>query len=282
MEALDLRDESETIPSVSTAVRNLISRHSQEVREGTDNTVPRIGNSLKKTFKEFFIAEATTIFDFLDKPLEGNKTLSQSYQILKRFGKGEYTGNKNKLKDLVLDTDCSEALEGLNLSLISTAPKPLTQWIQNTRSILEQWKLATTEFSQAEKHLQEHMKVFDEVNKRITNITQLPHADGYEEIILATEVYLKSIFEKHHIEANYNEVIKALKKIVVLTDAMNTIRHMINSSTEPTCSVCFQEPVGIVSIPCGHTFCVTCGSKQITTCYICRVAVKERIKIYFS
>lgn len=281
MEPLDLRDESETIPSVSTAIRNLISRNSQEVRESTDS-FPRIGNSLKKTFKEFFIAEATTIFEFLDKPVADNKTLSQSYQILKRFGKGEYTGNKNKLKDLVLDTDCSETLESLNLSLTSTASKPLNQWIQNTRSILEQWKIATQEFSEAEKHLQEHMKIFDEVNKRITNITQLPQADGYEEIVHATEVYLKSIFEKHHIEDNYKELIKALKKIVVLTDAMNTIRHMINSSTEPTCSVCFQEPVGIVSIPCGHTFCVTCGSKQITTCYICRVGVKERVKIYFS
>jgi len=282
LEAYDLREDSENIPSVSTAIRNLVTRHSQEIRENVDTSVPRIGNSMKKTFRDFFMNEASTIFDFLEKPLSENKTLSQSYQILKRFGKGEYSGNKNKIKDLVLDTDCTEALEELNTSINSTATKPLTQWIQNTKTILEQWKIATNQFSVAEKRLQEHMKIFDEVTKRITNITQLPQADGYSELVSATEIYLKSMFEKHHIETNYNEVVKALKKIVVLTDSMNSIRHMINSSSEPLCSVCFQEPVGLVSVPCGHTFCTSCGGKQVTTCYICRVTVKERVKIYFS
>ena len=63
---------------------------------------------------------------------------------------------------------------------------------------------------------------------------------------------------------------------------MATIRQMINVSTEPLCSICFNDVVSLVSIPCGHTFCTSCGGKQITSCYICRVHVRERIKIYFS
>jgi len=279
---MSLREDSEQLPSTSGAIRNLVARHTQEIRESIEPLVPRIGNSIRKSFRDFFLKEATTIFEFLDKPLGDNKVLYQSYQILKKFGKGDYIGNKNKLRDLVIDIDCSETLQEIQKQLKSISDSPFTEWIQNTRIILEQWKKATADFSLAESQLQEKMKIFDEITKRVQTINQLPSSEGYEGLIKATEVYLKSVFEDNKIEAVYNEIVKHLKKIVILTDAMSTIRQMINVSAEPLCSICFQDIVSVVSIPCGHTFCASCGGKQITNCYICRVPVKDRNKIYFS
>ena len=274
-------EELEQLPSVSGAVKNLIARHTQELRESVE-PFPRIGNSVRKAFREFFIKEATTIFDFLDKPLGENKALSQSYLILKKFGRGEYIGNKNKLRDLVLNIDCSETLQEIQTLLKSSSETPFNEWVMNTRTILEQWKKATADFSVAEKQLQERLQVFDELTKRIQTIIVLPPSEGYEGLTKATEVYLKAVFEENKIETIYNEIIKHLKKIVVLTDAMATIRQLLNVSTEPMCSICFEDLVSIVSVPCGHTFCVTCGGKQVNNCYICRVPVRERVKIYFS
>ena len=282
IEPMTIRDDSENIPSASGAVKNLIVRHTQEIREGIESIVPRVGNSARKAFREFFIKEATTIFDFLDKPFADNKVLYQSYNILKKFGKGEYIGNKNKLRDLVLDIDCSECLNEIQNHLKISSENPFTEWIQNTRSILEQWKKATTEYSASEKLLQEKMHIFDEITKRVQTIIHLPPSEGYDGLINATEIYLKSVFEENKIEEEYNQIIKHLKKIVILTDSMATIRQMINVSTEPLCSICFNDVVSIVSVPCGHTFCTCCGGKQITNCYICRIPVKDRIKIYFS
>jgi len=275
-------DEPEQLPSLSGAVKNLILRHTQEIRESVEPIVPRIGNSVRKAFREFFVKEATTIFDFLDKPLGENKALSQSYQILKRFGRGDYVGNKNKLRDLVLNIDCSEPFQEIQSLLQGSSETPFNEWVMNTRSILDQWKRATADFSIAEKHLQERLQVFDELTKRVQTIILLPPSEGYEGITKATEIYLKASFEENKIEDIYNEIIKHLKKIVILTDAMATIRQMINVSTEPMCSICFQDVVSLVSIPCGHTFCATCGGKQVNSCYICRVPVRERVKIYFS
>jgi Zinc finger, C3HC4 type (RING finger) len=274
-------EEPEQLPSVSGAVKNLIVRHTQELRESVEQ-LPRIGNSVRKAFREFFVKEATTIFDFLDKPLGENKALSQSYQILKRFGRGEYIGNKNKLRDLILNIDCSETIQEIQNLLQGSSETPFNEWVKNTRIILEQWKKATTEFSVAEKHLQERLQVFDELSKRVQTIILLPPSEGYEGLTKATEVYLKGVFEENKIETIYNEIIQHLKKIVVLTDAMATIRQLLNVSTEPMCSICFEDTVSIVSIPCGHTFCNSCGGKQVNTCYICRVPVRDRVKIYFS
>ena len=274
-------EEPEQLPSISSAVKNLIARHTQELRESVE-PFPRIGNSVRKAFRDFFIKEATTIFDFLDKPLGENKPLSQSYQILKRFGRGEYIGNKNKLRDLVLNIDCSETVKEIQALLQDSSETPFKTWVQNTRIILEQWKKATADFSVAEKLLQERLQIFDELSKRVQTIIHLPPSEGYEGLTKATESYLKAAFEENKIESIYNDIVIHLKKIVVLTDAMATIRQMINVSTEPMCSICFEGLVSIVSVPCGHTFCNSCGGKQVTNCYICRVPVRERVKIYFS
>jgi hypothetical protein len=274
-------EEPEQLPSVSGAVKNLIARHTQELRESVE-PLPRIGNSVRKAFREFFVKEATTIFDFLDKPLGENKALSQSYQILKRFGRGEYIGNKNKLRDLILNIDCSETIQEIQTLLQGSSETPFNEWVMNTRTILEQWKKATADFSVAEKQLQERLQVFDDLSKRVQTIILLPPSEGYEGLTKATEVYLKAVFEENKIEAIYNEIIKHLKKIVVLTDAMATVRQLLNVSTEPMCSICFEDLVSLVSVPCGHTFCATCGGKQVTNCYICRIPVRERVKIYFS
>jgi hypothetical protein len=273
-----LEEEKEhSLPSVNTAVKNLISRHSQEIREVVDIIVPRIGPSAKKLFREFYMKEATNIFNFLDNPISENQTISQAYQIIKRFGKGEYIGNKNKLRDLVLDISCNETI-----SLIEESIGSFSDWIIKTRNILDLWKQVTTDFSIAENRLKSRIVIFDDLAKKVQTLLQLPNIEGYEEMLNSSETYIRNIFEEHQIENEYNEFIKVLKKIVILTDAIYSIRQMVNASTDPVCSVCFHDPVNIVSIPCGHTFCTQCGGKQLTNCYICRMPVRDRIKIYFS
>lgn len=285
IEPICVKDEQEQLPSISGATKNLLIRHTQELRESIDPVIPRVGNSGRKAFRDFFMKESTTIFDFLDKPFGDNKVLFQSYSILKKFGKGDYTGNKNKLRDLILDIDCSETLQEIQQKLRNcpvNSETPFTEWIQNTRSILEQWKKATSDFSLAEAQLQIKMTLFDDITKRVQTIMHLPSSEGYDELVKSTEKYLKGVFEDNKIEENYNDIIKHLKKIVILTDAMAIIRQIVNVSTEPLCSICFQDVVSIVSVPCGHTFCISCGGKQVTNCYICRIPVKDRMKIFFS
>jgi len=273
----------ETLPSISTAIKNLTIRHAQEIRETTEPAQPRIGQNVKKAFRDFFIRESTTIFEFLERPITDAQTVGQAYQILKRFGKGEYTGNKNKLRDLILDVSSNEIYYSIQSSLQTcTQDNTLLQWIQQTRIIIDQWRKATIEYSDAERKLQEHCVIFDDIYKRTQTLLQLPISDGYEDMIESTQKYLKHTFEKHSIEQDYNKLIEALKKITILTDMFSTIRQMVNSSSEPLCSICIQNIVGFVSIPCGHTFCESCSNRQTMTCYICRVSVRERIKIYFS
>ena len=279
---LEEASSNEPLPSITIAVHNLTARHVQEIRDSIEPTQPRIGHNVKKLFRDFYIRVATTIFDFLDKPISESKNVSQAYQILKRFGKGEYNGNKNKIRDLILDVSSNEIIQNINNLLQETSQMSLSQWIQQTRIIVEQWKKATVEYSNAEKKLSEHCNAFDEIYKHIQLMLQLPPSEGYEELLGSSESYLKKIFDSHSIEEDYLELVRILKKITILTDAFSSIRQLVNASAEPLCSICITNIVGLVSIPCGHTFCSSCCGRQSMTCYICRVPVRDIIKIYFS
>ena len=280
------KEDSHTLPSVATAVRNLTARHTHDIRETVQETVPRVGQqySVKKAFREFYIKESAYVFEFLDRPLLANQPLFQSQQIVKRFGKGEYNGNRNKYRDLVLDCSCTEIVAEIQQA-IQTAEKvsdPFGSWVSQTRILLDLWRQAMTEYSAAEAKLKIHLGIFDDIYKRVSTLLQLPNGENYEPLVKATEDYLRSVFQEHSIEAEYVETIRALKKIVILTDVLGAIRQMVNANTEPLCSVCIHEPVSLATIPCGHTFCSGCGARQLTTCYICRTPITNRQKIYFS
>jgi len=277
--------QDQGLPSTATALRNLLTRHGQEIREATDG-LPKVGqHSAKKAFREFYLRESAHIFEFLDRPLLPTQTLTQSQQLLKRFGKGEYTGNKNKYRDLVLDCSCNEVLTQIQDAITAvTSPEklPFSNWVRQTRAILEQWRMATQEYSTAEQKLKQEMAVFDDIQKRATSLLQLPQTEGYEQLTAATEAYMKHLFEEHKIESTYQECITALKKIVILSDALGSIRQMVNASSEPLCPICFKDVVSMACVPCGHTLCAACSQKQTVSCFVCRSAMTTRVKIFFS
>jgi len=280
------KEEAQSLPSVATAVKNLIARHTHDIRHTVQETITHVGQqySVKKAFREFYVKESAYVFEFLDKPLLANQPLFQSQQIVKRFGKGEYNGNRNKYRDLVLDCSCTEIVAEIQQA-IQTAEKvsdPFGSWVSQTRTLLDLWRQAMAEYSAAEAKLKIHLGMFDDVYKKAQTVLQLPNGDAYEPLTKAMEEYLRSVFQEHSIEADYVETIRALKKIVILTDALGAIRQMVNANTEPLCSVCIHEPVSLATIPCGHTFCSGCGARQLTTCYICRIPITNRQKIYFS
>lgn len=279
--------QEQGIPSIGNAVKNLSIRHGQELRDSVDILVPRVGQqqSTKKAFREFYVREAAHVFDFLEKPIASSQVLTQAMLILKRFGRGDYMANKHKMRDLVLDISCNTVYDALQEKFQGATTQglsPFQTWVSQTRILLEQWRTATAEFADAEKSLIQQIQVFDEIHKKVQLFLQLPHTEGYEAVCSSMEGYLKSAFDDHKIEEGYTKLIESLKKIVILTDALSSIRQVVNASTEPLCSVCFNEPVALASVPCGHTFCGQCGTKQLTNCYICRTPITNRMKIFFS
>lgn len=271
-----------TVPNPATVVRNLLGKSISEIRETSDQTIPRVGmmSTLRKSFRDFYVREQVSIFSFLNKPVDSRETLSTAQQILKKFGRADYNANRVKIRDLCLDLSCNEALVDINISLPNGGS--YEQWVQQTRYLVETWKTAVAGMAVAEKKLETQLRIFNETYKRATAVLNLPTNDAYDTMLQSTEFYLRRVFEDTKIEDCYKEYLIHLKRMIVTTDAMNLVRLFVNSSSEPICPVCMEDSVCYANVPCGHTFCQTCGQKQTITCYICRTSVKDRQKLFFA
>ena len=290
VEPLSLR--SEELPNVSLVTRNILLRTAHEIKENVDTIIPRMGgiHNMKRAFHDFFIKESVGVFDFLNKSVDSNTTISKAAEIVKRFGRTDYNIKKSGIRDLCIDIDCHNVLDALQISLqiAGKSSDPLAQWIVQTRQILEQWRLATSQLMSAEKQLDSQCHLFDDILKKANAILELPsgvveqESIAYKHMVYATEEYIKKVFAESSIEETFHEYCKALKKVALLTDAMGAVRVWMNTSKEPMCSICVGEPIAIVYVPCGHTFCKECGQRQTMTCHICRTVIREKQKIYFS
>jgi hypothetical protein len=268
------------LPSVATVTRNLLQKHCAELKD-TQDPIPRVQqiNTLRKSFRDFYTKEQTHLFSFLDAPVQGNELLSTAQQIVKRFGRADYNGNRAKVRDLCLDLSCNEAVDAVQEMSKDVS---LRLWVDQTKSLFETWRLALSQLLAAETKMEQTLKTFHEMHKRVGTLLQLPPNSAYDAMVTSTEAYLKQIFEEAKLEDTYKEYILSLKKLIVLSDVMHVFKMAANTTNEPVCSVCMNEPVGLALVPCGHTFCQTCGQKQMISCYVCRTPTKDRQKIFFS
>jgi len=284
---LESSEYTTTIPSVSRVARNYLNKFNSELKDSGDLLLPRMSGtqSTRTAFRDFFIEESVHVFEFMDRPIEENKTMSKAVKIVQRFGRKGYNPSLVRIRDLCIDISCNEVLDSIQDSLDSNSEKnSLSQWILQARKILDLWKLTITELRSVEKRLEAQCLIFDDAYKRARILLELPSTinDSYETLLGATHTYIQQIFDENKIEEIFKDYCKILKKMCVLTDTMKSIRMFINSPTEPVCTICVTETVSITFVPCGHTVCGTCAQRQAASCHVCRAYVRERVKIYFS
>ena len=53
-------------------------------------------------------------------------------------------------------------------------------------------------------------------------------------------------------------------------------------SVNCACPVCYDKPINICNVPCGHTCCEECHKKMKSLCPMCNMHIKESVKIYYS
>lgn len=269
--------------SATQVLRNFIQKQTLEIKEATEISLPRVAmiHDLRKSFREFSMKQMVHLFDFLEAPIP--TAVSQVQQILKRFGRTDFQIHKVKIKDLCLDMSCNSVVDSMNQVLEATQEQTgLQQWTALTKNLFTQWKLAAADLQAAEKILNSRFQLQQEIYKKVQTILSLPSNPAQEQLLKGTEEQMKQVFEENKVEDAQHQQILAIKKVSVLADAMNQVRFLVNSPVEPQCTVCLNEPVTHAAVPCGHTFCAQCITRQSMNCQICRGAVKERMKIFLS
>ena len=265
--------------SYSTAIDSAITKHLNEIKSKQDQSVS-VQTAWKKRIREFLITKNSKILEFLTCKLKSHPVLSLTDNFFQKFSNTKY--NQQTLYDVILDVSCNNITDEFNALCLSNEYLTLPKYVEQTKYIIEQYKLVAEKILDKENLLKIKVTSLDSLHNKLNVIQTISHNEHYEELMIATEKYIGKIFEENKIQEDYEDIIEHYRKYYYLREVLKTIRMPELIEKEPLCSVCFDETVSYAFVPCGHTFCPTCTKKQFSTCSVCRSNINDRVKIYFT
>ena len=275
---------SEESGKITTAVENLIRKHTLEIQGRSDIFLSPSGlnypNQLRRKLRDFVMKEQQSIFQFLEKPVATIPVISAYNTIIKRFARPDFNPSMTSLRDLAIDLSGDTVLSDLN----SRLGFDLAQFTEQFGSFMNTLKEVLEEISRSEDDLKTRVAAIDKLTQNVHSILTLSSTNPvFENIIKTTEQYVSEAIRQNSLEGSYTNLINSYKKLTLLKESFLGSRIVGSAfGTEPLCSVCISESVAFCISPCGHTFCQACTRKQHTQCFICRQMIRERVKLYFS
>lgn len=278
---LDVVGNGTTTP-YTTAINGVLRKHIDEMKHKSAASV-MLPSGWKKRLREFMSQKNTDLLDFLKLSIPSNPTLSKGDAILRKFAATSYNPNHSSLRDLVLDVSGEDIVMEINAVLMSLKKDDgIKDYIAATQYIFTQYREAGEEAMRQEGALKSKLEFLDKSSTRLASIVDMDPTEKYQPLLEATESYIGTLFEKHQIEATYKAFIGAYRKFVALRDVILMTRAITAYENEPLCTICLQDGVSSVLVPCGHTFCDTCVKRQNGICFICRTQIREKIRMFFG
>jgi hypothetical protein len=293
-EAMDFGFLAGSANSYTTTVQNILTRQNSEIRAAVDITMQPLHQVTRKRIRELIVKHNQLLLQFLipdsreTGPAKQTATLIRSAEdIFTRFGRDLPLTDRISTQisqELNLDCSLNSVLAGLNASLDGLAADlcPSQQLISQIHWVFTQYKIVGEEVLRLEALLNQKTGVLDRLAERQNLVLNLKTNDALPPLMDAFGVYMGQIFVESNFEATYKELAEAYKKWNILRDIVALHQSVMTETKEPMCAICLSEPVTHAVAPCGHTFCTGCVRRLNITCYLCRGAVRERVKLFFT
>jgi len=182
----------------------------------------------------------------------------------------------SSVRDLVLPTSTTDAMTSIEQEL-GVAPATLREQMRRT---IRLYANTASTLSSAEMRLEEKLRRLDTLAGRVNDLMFLEPTAELEAMAEPAQIYLNSVLDKISIEDEYRELVEQHKRFVILKGLVSL--GSFQRQIVPNCTICMVKEVSHAVTPCGHTFCDECCRTQMTSCFICRVQIRDRMKLYFS
>ena len=265
----------------SQVVTNVVSRHLQEVKEKTVSPATN-GAAWRKRIKDFMINKNEDLLSFLRKPLSNHPTLNQADVFFRKFGVTQFTPTHHSLRDVFLDASGASMVSKIEEELLTVGPSSSTKLTEQVRWLYDQYKQAGDQVMRNESILKIKLDLLDKMHQKTLGLIDLHQNSATEGFQTAALEYLTAFFKEQNIEKDYENYIESYRRFTALKEMISTFRFTDVVDKEPLCCICLQDPVSFCVSPCGHTFCSSCVKRQMTSCYMCRTTIKERVRIFFG
>lgn len=270
-----------------STVTNILSKHCTEVKLLSEEAVSTTSHLSKKKLKELIAKHNNELFSFMAQPDRPQQVLDRAEEILRKYEREQLASLRMQQKDPLADLNLNRSLDQAYQELDEGVRKlkgdgSLEDIQQQIRWLLNQYRTIGEEVLRLETILFQKMDMLDKLNQRLPLITTLADSPALTELIDSFTKYAKTIYDSSQFEETYINLVEQYKKWSICRQMLTVHQMMRQDAADPQCSICLLEPVACALVPCGHTFCGSCTKKQNTSCYICRSAIRERIRLYFT
>lgn len=269
----------------STAVQNIFSRHCEEIRGVSQSTSTSMNMLSRRRLREIAIQHTNEVFSFLQRPDRTPHLNGIAELIVRRYGHDIPSLHRHQTpisRDLNLDISMSSVIPYFDEQISSvTSGGTFADLASMIRWAITHYKQLGEQIIELDATLKQKLEMIDKLHARMPFVTGLATNEAYQPLLNAFEHYIEQTYRDANIEAVYKDLINTYKRWIVLRELI-TAQMAVTTTSEPLCSICLSDSVSSAIVPCGHTFCTSCTRKMTNLCYICRVPVREKMKLYFS
>lgn len=261
-----------------TAMHNITARNLHDIQVATPDDRSFL-RQWRRQLQDCLSSQTTHMLQFLIADPSGSpvdEVHRRCTEVLNRYSRPTWSFTSS-ITDLRLSKDMMatyadlERELGVSLdSLRDTQKKTIRLYVDSAVAL-----------GLAEARLEDKLRRFDVIAKRINELMFLEPTPEMEPMTTAIAAYLQSVFTKMTLREDYEEVVAQSKRFAALRSTVNLLQTQKPASA-PTCTICMHKEVSVVVTPCGHTFCDECCRTQMTSCYLCRLQIRDRVRLYFS
>jgi hypothetical protein len=269
---------SPNLGPMTTAIHNISVRHLHDI----STVVPddrQFLRSWRRNLQECLTQQNARIVQFLMTDVSGDLSTAditrRCTDILAKYSKPTWNF-ASSTRELSLPASITNATANIE-SELGIAPAALRDYM---RKAIRLYANSATALSAAEIRLEEKLKRLETLVGRVNDLMFMEPTVELEQMADPARIYLDSVLNKISIESEYKELVEQYKRFIVLKGVV-TIGNFQKQSA-PTCTICMTKEVCQTVTPCGHTFCDDCSQKQMTSCFICRVQIRDKVRLYFS
>jgi flagellar biosynthesis component FlhA len=269
---------SPNIGPMTAAIHNISSRHLHDI----NTMVPddrQFLRSWRRNLQECITQQNTRLVQFLLADASGDLSSTdiarRCNDMLTKYSKTTWNF-ASSIRDMTLDMSISEAGDAIEHD-IGLSPTTLREYM---RKVVRMYANSASALSMAEIRLEEKLKNLEALVGRINDLMFLEPTAELENLTEPVRNYLESVIGKIEIEADYKDLIEQYKRFTLLKSIVNM--GSIHKQNAPLCTICMMKEVSQAVTPCGHTFCDECMQKQVTACFICRVQIRDKVRLYFN
>jgi hypothetical protein len=262
--------------ALTTAIHNISARQMHDIACAIPDDRHAI-SSWRLQLQECVKHHQSQMIRFMaPNDLSGAEIVRRCESIIVKYSKSTWNF-ASSMRDIALSTEMSNDLSNDLSRELGVSVEDLRA---SQKRAIQTYVKAASAVCEAETRLEEKLARIDTIASQVNDLMGLDATPELAGLTEPVRIYLDSVYTRINIEEDYKTLLSSYKRFTVLRELVGLIQF--ESPPVPLCTICMARDVTHAVTPCGHTYCEECTRTQLTSCYICRVQIRDKMRLYFS